>query len=65
MARKKYNSISEIPSEELKSMMIAFGQEKARSVKSARAFLRSIGFDVNNKGVISFPMEIPVPVVVQ
>lgn len=62
MVKKRYNSISEIPSDELKSMMIEFGKEKARSVKSARAFLRSIGFDVTNKGNITLPVEIPIPV---
>ncbi len=60
MAKKKYNNSSEIPYDELKSMMIAFGQEKAKTVKSARSFLRSIGFNVNNKGAISLPVEIPV-----
>lgn len=59
MAKKKYHSISDIPSDELKSMMIAFGQEKAKTVKSARSFLRSIGFDVNSKGAITLPVEIP------
>ena len=53
MSKKKYNSISDIPSDELKAMLIAFGQEKARSVKSARAFLRSIGFEVSTKGVLT------------
>lgn len=62
MARKKYYSISDIPAEELKNMMIAYGQEKARTVKSARAFLRSIGFDVNNKGVITLPVDLKVAV---
>ena len=53
MTKNKYHSISDIPSDELKSMMIAFGQEKAKSVKSARAFLRSIGFEVSHKGVLT------------
>lgn len=53
MAKKKYNTISDIPSDELKAMMIAFGKEKARSVKSARAFLRTIGFEVSPKGVMT------------
>ncbi|MDE6741970.1 MAG: hypothetical protein K2J58_06525 [Muribaculaceae bacterium] len=60
MAKKKYNSISDIPSEELKAMMIAFGQEKAKSVKSARAFLRTIGFEVSNKGVITPAVSVSV-----
>ncbi len=60
MAKKKYHSISDIPTDELKSMMIAFGQEKAKTAKTARRFLRSIGFDVNNKGEISLPVEIPI-----
>lgn len=58
MAKKKYNSISDIPSEELKNMMIAFGQKKAKNVRSARAFLRSIGFEVTPKGVVSYNGEI-------
>lgn len=53
MAKKKYNSISDIPADELKAMMIAFGQEKAKSVKSARAFLRTIGFEVSPKGILT------------
>ncbi len=60
MAKKKYNSISDVPTEELKSMMIAFGKEKAKTEKSVRRFLRSIGFDVNNKGEILLPVEIPI-----
>lgn len=53
MTKKKYNSISDIPSDEIKSMLIAFGQQKAKSVKSARAFLRTIGFEVSSKGVMT------------
>lgn len=53
MVKKKYNSISDIPSDELKAMLIAFGQKKAKSSKSARAFLRTIGFEVSNRGVIT------------
>ncbi|MDE6552012.1 MAG: hypothetical protein K2K98_03480 [Muribaculaceae bacterium] len=60
MAKKKYNSISDIPSDELKAMMIAFGQEKAKSVKSARAFLRTIGFEVSNKGVMTPAVNVSV-----
>lgn len=30
MAKKKYNSISDIPSDELKNMMIAFWQKKLK-----------------------------------
>lgn len=60
MAKKKYNSISDIPSEELKAMMIAFGKEKAKSVKSARAFLRTIGFEVSSKGVMTPAVNVSV-----
>lgn len=60
MAKKKYYNISEIPSDELKSMMVAFGKEKAKSVKSARAFLRSIGFEVTPKGEISPSVDYPI-----
>lgn len=57
MARQKYSNISDIPSEELKSMMIAFGKQKARTVKSSRAFLRSIGFQIDRNGIMSPTVE--------
>lgn len=60
MAKKKYNSISDIPSDELKAMMIAFGQNKAKSVKSARAFLRTIGFEVSSNGVMTPAINVSV-----
>ena len=60
MAKKKYNSISDIPSDDLKSMMIAFGQKKAKSVKSARAFLRTIGFEVSHNGIMTPAVNVSV-----
>lgn len=59
MAKKKYNNISDIPESELRSMMISFGQKKAKSVKSARSFLRSIGFEISTKGELRTAVSIP------
>lgn len=52
MKKTKYNTISEIPSDKLKEMMIEYGQKKGNSVRSARAFLRSIGVPIDYKGRI-------------
>lgn len=52
MKKTKYDSISEIPSDELKEMMIAYGRKKGQTVRSARAFLRSIGMPIDSRGKI-------------
>jgi len=52
MKAKKYNSISDIPADELKDMMVTYGKKKFRTVRSGRAFLRSIGVPIDNKGRI-------------
>lgn len=52
MKKRLYNSISEIPKPELDRMMIEYAKSKAKSVRSARAYLRSIGVPINKRGII-------------
>lgn len=44
--------MSDIPQDEFESMLIAYGRRQARSVRTARAFLRRIGVPVDRRGII-------------
>ena len=52
MTRRVTRNMSDIPQDELESMMIAYGRRQARTVRTARAFLRRIGVPVDRRGII-------------
>ncbi len=57
MKKTSYTRISDIPIEELNEMMIAYGKAKSRTVRTSRAYLRSLGMDVSSKGVINIAID--------
>lgn len=52
MKKKSYHSISDIPKGDLENMMMEYARKKAHTVRTARAYLRSIGIPINHKGII-------------
>ena len=45
--------ITDIPYEELKKNMAAYGKKQAATVRSSRRYLRSVGLNINKDGSIN------------
>ena len=55
ITKVRQQRISDIPQEQLLSDMKAYGERKARTKKSARSYLRSVGMNIQRNGTIVIP----------
>ncbi len=58
MVVKKSCRISDVPTEVLEKEMKEYGAKKARTKKSARSFLRSVGMKIRPDGTLILPPSI-------
>lgn len=55
MIEKKNRRISEIPAEQLELSLNNYANKHMTSVRSARKYLRSIGMQISDKGMLMNP----------
>ena len=52
MITKTYNRITDVPVDELERMMAEYGRRKAKTVRTSRNYLRSIGMVIKTDGTV-------------
>lgn len=52
MITKTYNRITDVPVDELQRMMVEYGRQKSKTVRSSRKYLRSIGMVIKSDGTV-------------
>ncbi len=50
MKKTGYSKITDIPKSELENLLAVYGKEKSRTLRTSRAYLRSLGMQINTKG---------------